>query len=96
MILIPSTIDTSWYIIEGIAYRAVGWLGCQLESYRWIKPKIGERIQLLVNYNKYELEITKAERIYFRYRCTWRLPQNTDYDSYTKKIRQFYDDLRRL
>lgn len=99
LILPKIQIATKWYTIDNRAYRKHGWLGCQLESYQFRKPKWNER-RILSDMNmkeQWEIEIYNYHREGLFISCQWRLINAfMNLDQYSKKIRDLYTDLDRL
>lgn len=101
LILLPHDFTGKWYIIDGVAYRRSGWLGCQLESWQFTHPKQNE-LRLLkhhdfLNKQGFEIELASSRRELLRVRCTWRLTHcfNT-MDQYVERIKKLYSDIERI
>lgn len=59
--------DTTWFVLGGRAYHWSGWFGCQLQSFEWRRPEVGEtRVLAGVIFRPFNFE-----RRWFLYRVTW-------------------------
>lgn len=80
--------NDTYYWLSGRMYHQTGWIGCQLQSFEFFQPPVGERRRLVGR----EFRLTNAKRRFLLVQCSWCMVDDITNES----VRALIDDLKEM